>query len=317
MPLLQRLKMSRFFAGEGPETGTITLNQRRIYILPTRAGISFIVILFAMFLASINYNNSLAFMLTFLLTSVSIVSILHCFRNLQGLQLHSTPPQPVFAGEPLQLPIYLFNPSPRQRLGIKLGWPKQAPLHVDLAPQQGEWLQLAMPTQQRGWHTIGKITLYTRFPLGLFHAWSHVQFDISGLAYPKPGGEPRLPLDQALYMGAEGSHGRGSDDFIGQRPYHPGDSLRHLNWRALAREQGLLTKQFGGDRTDELTLSWQMVAALPLEMKLSQLARWILQAEQNNLRYGLELPGSRLAPGHGESHRQACLKILALYGQQA
>lgn len=310
-----RLNLARFFKGEGAESGTITLTQRRIFILPTRAGISFVIILFAMFLAAINYNNSLAYLLTFLLTSVSIVSILHCFRNLQGLEIESRNPHAVFAGEALKFPIHLYNPSPRQRLAIKLGWPKQPPQQVDLQPQQRKWININHAPLPRGQHTMGRITLYTRFPLGLFHAWSHAQFEVSALVYPKPNGIFHLPSAPFQQQGAEGDRGRGSDDFVGQRPYHPGDSLRHLNWKALARERGLLTKQFGGDRSDELKLSWQMVGDQLLEEKLSQLCRWVVQAEQGHLRYGLEIPGANIPIGQGQQHYEQCLNALALYGQ--
>ncbi len=315
MSLSARLNLARFFTGEGPESGTITLTQRRIYILPTQTGVSFGMILLAMFLAAVNYNNSLAYLLVFLLTSVVIISILHCFRNLQGLQLRSGTPQAVFAGEPLKFPVHLYNPSPRQRLAIKLGWPKQEPQRLDLQPREGKWIYLDAPTTTRGRHPMERITLYTRFPLGLFHAWSHLQFEASALVYPQPSGQHRLPDVPFQQQGGEGDRGRGSDDFVGQRPYHPGDSLHHLNWKALARERGLLTKQFGGDRSDELKLDWQMVEAQPVESKLSQLCYWVMQAEQNHLRYGLEIPGSQIPVGQGQQHYERCLSALALYGK--
>ncbi|MCF6219264.1 MAG: DUF58 domain-containing protein [Gammaproteobacteria bacterium] len=317
MSLSARLNLARFFTAKEPESGTITLTQRRIYILPTRAGVSFGMILLAMFLAAINYNNSLAYLLTFLLTSVTIVSMLHCFRNLQGLQLRARTPQAAFAGESLELPLHLYNPSPQRRLAIKLGWPKERPQQVDLNPQQGEWINLELPALPRGRHPIGRITLYTRFPLGFFHAWSYLHFDVSALVYPKPSGTRRLPDEPFQQQGSEGDRGRGSDDFIGQRPYHPGDSLHHLNWKALARERGLLTKQFGGDRSDELKVSWQLLTEQPTEVKLSQLCRWVIEAEQGHLRYGLEIPGAHIPVGQGQQHYEQCLSALALYGQKS
>ncbi len=314
MSISSRLKLSRFFKGEGPENGTITLTQRRIYILPTRAGLSFALILFAMFLAAINYNNSLAYILSFLLASVSIVSILHCFANLQGLKIRSNTPQPVFLGEALKLPIHIYNSAEKQRSAIKYGWPKQPPAVLDLATKQGEWLQVATPTLQRGRQTMGRICLYTRYPLGLFHAWSYAQFPLSGLVYPKPIGTSQLPLNQDSDSGAEGEQGRGSDDFIGQRNYHLGDSPRQINWKALAAERGLLSKQFAGNQSQELTLNWQMVTTLDTEQKLSQLCLWVIQAEKKHLRYGLEIPGLKLPPNQGQLHYEKCLRGLALYG---
>ncbi len=312
----QKLKLQRFFQGEGPEVGTITLNQRRIFILPTRSGVGFALILFAMFLAAINYNNSLAYLLTFLLTSVAIISILHCYRNLHGLQLSAETPRAIFAGEMIKLPLQINNPSTYGRFAIKPGWAKQIPLKCDLLPQQNQWLTLSLPSERRGLMAIPRLVIYTRYPLGMFHAWSYAQFDLHALVYPKPQGQEQLPSEQFHYQGSEGDRGRGSDDFVGQRHYHPGDSLHHLNWKALARERGILTKQFGGDRAEELVLSWQMVGNLPLEMRLSQLCRWLITAQNQQLSYGLEIPGKRIPPGNGQAHLHQCLKTLALYGEQ-
>ena len=89
-----------------------------------------------------------------------------------------------------------------------------------------------------------------------------------------------------------------------------------MNWKALARERGLLTKQFGGDRANELMLSWDILAGLDTEARLSRLARWVLEAELAGLRYGLVLPDQVITPLQGEVHRHACLKALAMFGKQ-
>lgn len=311
---VQRLNLARFFKGEGPQPGSITLNQRRIYILPTRAGMIFGLLQFAMLLGAINYNNSLAYALTFLLTSLAVVSILHTYRNLQGLVFRAGQAQAVFAGEQIHFPVAITNPDRRQRVAVRLGWPRQAPQDTDLQPFETRWLNFATPAAQRGWQPIGRITVYTRYPLGLFHAWGFVHFDTQCLVYPQPGNQRKLPLDAASFVGEVGDRGRGTDDYAGQRPYHAGDSLRHVNWKALARERGLLTKQFGGDRAHELMLHWDALGKLGTEARLSQLCRWVLEAEQAGLRYGLAIPGQRIAPGHGEAHRHRCLRALALFG---
>ena len=315
MSLRESLNLRRFFKGEGPESGTIVLSQRKVFILPSRAGIIFVLILFAMFLAAINYNNSLAYLLTFLLTSVAIVSILHCHRNLQGIELRCAPPEAGFAKQSLSFPIYLYNPSARERIAIKLGWPHQPPQICDLAPESGHWLQLKLAVEKRGWQVMPRLTLYSRYPLGLFHVWSHIHFDNRALVYPQAVGNHQLPLQSTASQGSEGTLGRGSNDFAGQRPYHAGDSMRHINWRALARERGLLTKQFTGNQSEQLILDWQQLDNLPLELKLSQLCLWVIEAHRANLQYGLQLPNQQLPINSGVAHYQQCLKLLALYGE--
>jgi len=313
--VVQRLKLSRFFSGSGPHPSPIQLTRRNIYILPSRAGLMLALVLFAMLLAAINYNNSLAYALTFLLTSLSVVSMLHSQRNLSRLAFRTGEAAPVFVGDNIHFPLLLHNPDSHPRSAIKLAWPKQPPQHtLDLSADQQHWITLSQRAIRRGWQPMGRITVYSRYPLGLFHAWGHLHFQQDCLIYPRPSGERPLPTDELNFTGAEGDRGRGADDFVGLRPYHPGDSLRHLNWKALARERGLLTKQFGGDRADELLLRWDQLPQLDTEARLSQLCRWVLEAERRGLHYGLQLPNQQIPPGSGAAHQQDCLKALALHG---
>ncbi|MCK5640720.1 MAG: DUF58 domain-containing protein [Gammaproteobacteria bacterium] len=311
-----KLNLSRFFTGVGPETGPILLDRRRVYILPSRSGVIFALVLFAMLLGAINYSNSLAHALTFLLASLGTVSMLHTFRNLRGLKFHPGQCHSVFAGETALFPLRIEN-NGDPRFAIKLAWPGQAPIIVDLAASDSRWINLPCPTSQRGRLKMQKANIYSRFPLGIFHAWGHVQFKTECIIYPRPSPERELPLQSISHSEAQGDRGRGSDDFASLRSYHAGDSLRHVHWKAFAREQGLLTKQFGGEQTDELWLNWEALAGLDVETRLSRLCRWILEADKLGLDYGLSLPDKQLPPGHGETHRHACLKALALFGNES
>jgi uncharacterized protein (DUF58 family) len=110
-----------------------------------------------------------------------------------------------------------------------------------------------------------------------------------------------------------GDQGVGADDFAGLRQYHSGDSLRHVHWKAAARQQGLLTKQFGGDRSEELWLDWSNLPEINIEQRLSILTRWVLLAEREGKSYGLRLPNQVIEPSRGGPHRHQCLKALAEY----
>ena len=118
--------------------------------------------------------------------------------------------------------------------------------------------------------------------------------------------------------GEGGMHGQGYDEFAGLRPYRSGDSLRHIAWKAAARDDTLLTKQFAGRADAELWLSWD---ALPqgfdTEQRLSHLVRWVLDADRAGLACGLRIPGCTLPIASGAAHRTACLSALALYGSAA
>jgi uncharacterized protein (DUF58 family) len=313
MGISQRLNLKRFTQGEGPEAGPITLTQRRIYILPTKQGIFFAVLMLVMLMGSINYNNSLGYTLTFLLASLSIVAILHTYRNLLHLRVDVGHINPVFAGEVLRVPCILDNAHHSARYALKLEFPKQGLRTVHVPAR--DWTRLALPlaNRHRGRHPLPRITLHTLFPLGLFHAWSHVQFPQSYLIYPRPSPH-RLPLQESPQPSErQGDKGKGADDFAGLRNYYHSDSPRHVHWKAAARGQGLYTKQFGGDQQDELWLDWQALPNLDTESRISQLTRWVLDAEEQQHRYGLRLPDKIIPLGHGPQQRHACLEALALF----
>jgi uncharacterized protein (DUF58 family) len=105
----------------------------------------------------------------------------------------------------------------------------------------------------------------------------------------------------------------GREDFAGLRQYQPGDSPRHIAWKAVARDDVLLTKQFTGHAAGELWLTLDLQPAhLDLEAKLSRLTRWVLDAHTAGITYGLKLPGVVVRMGSGEAHRERCLEALAL-----
>jgi len=314
----QRWNLQRFWRGEGPEPLPAALGRRRVYILPTRAGLAFGLVLLVMLVGAINYNNSLGYLLTFLLGSVAVVGILHTYRNLLNLRVSLGPVAPVFAGAALRVPLVLDNRGGAGRLSLELGFAgrgtdRAANVETDVPPDAWHETVLPLATGLRGRHRMGRITLSTRYPLGLFRAWAYVVPDQGYLVYPRPHPQAGLPVGPSYEATLTGDRGHGSDDFAGFRGYHPGDSLRHINWKALAREQGLLTKQFGGDRASEVWLDWRALEGLDRETRLSRLTRWVLEAESAGLTYGLWLPGRRIDPDHGPGHRSRCLETLALF----
>ena len=311
----QRTFWRRLFRHDVAESGPVTLTRRRVYIIPSRSGVVFAVLLMAMLIGAINYQNSLAFIFTFLLTGLSVVSMVHTFRNLNGLRFSVGHIQPVFAGEQASFPINVENPRGHSRFAIKLMFAGQSPHTLDLPVNGGQWLDLHHPTIHRGYFPPGRITVYSRFPLGLFHAWAYINIEMRALIFPTPSSERKLPEELLVQSGASGDQGKGDDDFSSLRPYHPGDSLRHVHWKALAREQGMLTKQFGGGVSEELWLKWEMLGNQPIEEKLSRLTRWVLEADSRGMAYGLTLPNREITSQRGDIHLRQCLEALALFNR--
>jgi uncharacterized protein (DUF58 family) len=310
----QRFRLTRFTQGFGPEESPVILDRSRVFILPTKAGLAFAAMLLVMLLGSINYNNSLGHMFTFLLGSMFVVSILYTYRDVAMLSISAGKARPVFAGERAGFEVLVSNASDYSRIGVRLETPDRPFVSIELDPGRTVPVTLYRDAARRGLLALGRCTVSSRYPLGLFRAWSHVNLRMHCLVYPRPG--PRRPLPQAVSYRPRlsGDKGRGVDDFVGFRPYRPGDSPRHLFWKAAAREQPLLTKQFGGDRADELLLDWDGLDGVDTERRLSQLCRWILDANKLRYRYGLRLPGIEIAPASGDVHEMRCLEALARFG---
>jgi uncharacterized protein (DUF58 family) len=293
--------------------GTVTLTQRNIYILPTKPGLAFAVVLLVMLVGDINYNLSLGYVLTFLLATMGIASMLHAFRNMVRLEVHAGRADPVFAGDKALFVFHVHNSGTLSRYQLHLRDGDGHSTTFDVPAQQSTEVKLALPADHRGWLGAGRLRLYTEFPLGLFHAWSYLQFPTRALVYPRAAAAVPLPAS-AAQDGTGATSKTGDEDFAGLRSYVAGDSLQRVAWKALAREQGLQIKQFSGVQGRELWLDWNVAPAADTEDRLSVLTRWVLDADAQGLIYGLRLPGLELAADQGPAHRDECLRALALFG---
>lgn len=291
------------------------LGHRRVYIVPSRLGLFFGGALAILLVGSINYALSLGFALTFLLAGMGIAAMVQTTRNLARLSVRAGRSEPVFAGDAARFRLAMSNPADFDRPEIlvrHLG--SGAQQRIDVAATEHAQALLPVPAPRRGWLPLGRVMLETRFPVGLFRAWSTIEPDIRCLVYPQPVASALPPPAPSAQAGGARAHAQGSDDFSGLRGYQSSDSPRHVAWKSVARSENMLTKQFAGDAVAELWLDLgHLPASLGLEQRLSRLAGWVLAAEHAGALYGLRLPGAEIAPGRGDAHRTACLEALALY----
>ncbi len=293
---------------------SVVLASRRIYILPTRHGLLFALVLAVLLLTAINYGNGLVYLLVFTLTGVAVVSMLYTQRNLLGLGIRPGNCAPVFAGQTARFAVCLVDRAARARPGLWVATPRGAAVRAAV-PAGGEVsIELELPAPRRGWLDCPPLTVATDFPLGLMRSWARaIRLEQRCLVYPLPA--PRLPhgLRAVGAAGEAGDEGEG-EDFIGLTPLAPGESPSRVSWKAVARGQGMLAKRFGGGGRETLWLDWEALAPLDTEARLSALARAVLEAEQAGRHYGLRLPRRTIAPDGGDAHRHACLRALALFG---
>lgn len=311
-------RWSRWLEKRIPPARQVQLNQRRIFILPTREGLLFGVALLLMLLAAINYQNSLAYGLTFLLLSLGLVTILHTYRNLAGLVLAAGEAPPVFAGEQACFRLRLQSAG-RAHCGIALGWPPAALQQLDVEADGSGEVELFLPAERRGWLRAPRLRVESRFPLGLLVAWSWVDLDLAALVYPRPLPGELPPAggvgedDEEPGVAAQHS---GVDDFQGLRSYQSGDSRRRLHWKAWSRGQGLLVKDFTELHSHDLWLDFDSLGG-DREARLSLLCHWVVQLAGHGQPFGLHLPGVSRAPAMGAAQRDLCLRDLALFGLPA
>ncbi|MDR0716852.1 MAG: DUF58 domain-containing protein [Azoarcus sp.] len=317
---LPRLRAARRWWPRPPEAAPIRLGQRRIYVLPTLAGLSFAGALGVMLVASVNYGLSLGYAFTFLLAGSAIASAIHAFRNLLGLSIQYGRVEAAFCGGSVVFHLLIDNPHPRRRAALRLsgGATERGEVFFDLPPAACSEISLALPARRRGVLPLGRAVIETRWPLGLVRAWSVFAPAMEALVFPAPeASPPPHPPGRGRVSGeaAETSPRTGNEDFAGLRAYRDTDSPRHLAWKVFARGGELMTKQFSVPESGDLFFDWYgLPEILGEEERLSRLTAWLLRAEQDGRRYALRLPAREIPANRGEAHLYRCLGALAVHG---
>ncbi|MBT4075007.1 MAG: DUF58 domain-containing protein [Gammaproteobacteria bacterium] len=297
-------------------TGKISLHNRRLYILPTRFGYLYAIMQVVLLLAAINYQNSMAYVLTFLLTALGIISLWQTHKNLLGLSIQLKTPQPVFQQEELVLDFVISHSNLVDRYAIGIQYMNQPPIYISLKPEQSNILSLSLPAVKRGLYKPAGFIIFTRYPTGLFHAWSVLNYEIPVLIYPKPLYDMKLKETIADEQHCKSTiDTTDGDDFAGLREYHQGESLKHISWKAYAQGRGMLTKTFQGHASPALWINWFDMTASSQEGKLSQMTALVIQTNQEGRKFGIKLPGVEIAQSAGPAHLSECLQQISIYKQ--
>ncbi|WP_346836975.1 DUF58 domain-containing protein [Microbulbifer sp. SAOS-129_SWC] len=303
----------RWLQRRAPAARRVTLDHSRLFILPTRAGLAFLMVVIILWLLGTNYENNLVFALTFLLVSLFAVLPVHTFANLSGLQLRLCEVRPVFAGDYAEALLRVGRPGNRIRERIEIFWPPEQGAWLDLVDRGEEEVRVALPVVRRGRVRAPRLRVQSRFPLGLFRCWSRVDLDVEFLVYPQPKSAGPLPLGAATADGESVQKRAGGDDFAGLATYRPGDSPRHLAWKQYAGGRDLYSKRYESGVDTRLWLDWDLLAGRDVETRLCNLCHWALQAEREQSAYGLRLPGTVIQPALGPDHLRRVLTALALF----
>jgi uncharacterized protein (DUF58 family) len=301
---------------QGTDRLPVTLQRRRLYILPTRTGIAFGVLLLLMLIAGLNYANSLALLVTFLMVGLALVSMHSCHRNLLGLTVADLSSQDSFAGEQSVLQLRLANSAAQPRLAIEVDGTGKPPAVCSAAANSEVLVKLIMATPRRGAIPIGRLRIMTTWPFGLFRAWTWIHVAHAITVYPRPEGHRPLPLAAGSRAGTAAQDSGEADEWATLRAFREGDSPRQVAWKAYARGAPLLVKEYTASGAAERLFDFAALVGLDTEQRLSQLTRWILNAAADGERFGLQLPQRLIDLDQGQAHRQRCLRALALFGSE-
>lgn len=290
------------------------LGSRQIYIIPTRWGLLYAVMVFLLLLGSINYSLSLGFYLTFLLTSLGCVAMFHTWLNFAHLEIEILSAKPVFAGEEALVHIQVKEHKNQQRYSIAAHFEGESTVVHPIPAQGAQLFAVPISTTRRGWMSMPKLICYTEFPLGLFHAWAVVRHPLNIMVYASPSANPSPVTPVVSGQASESPHAnqQGDDDFIGHKSYQIGDAPSRLDWKASSRGVGMLTKRYSGNAQEILWLDWAATQGLPMEERIAMLTKSVIDAHGSQLSYGLKLPGNTIQPGQDDAHYHRCLQALAL-----
>ncbi|MFZ2991184.1 DUF58 domain-containing protein [Ideonella sp.] len=295
------------------------LAQRNIYIVPTRAGLAYALTLLLLLLASINYQLSLGYALTFLLAGSALASMHMAHASLRGLELHLRPPQPTHVGRSLVLEVLIDNPSSARHgvgLGMEGAQARQTLAWCELPAQSQSRVTVSQLAAQRGFVELPALRIESRFPFGLFRAWSVWRPAGNAWIYPAPE-QPatELPAAEPIEAHAAALRASRSGEFDGVRPWRQGDGLRQVVWKKVAHSGAMVSRDSQQSVQQQLWLDWRQTPAGDAEARLSRLTAWVLQADLRGLRYGLRLPGAEIACGDGAGHREQVLQALASWSR--
>lgn len=306
-------RFTRWLKKRIPRAASVELAQRSIFVFPTKAGFNAGILLVILLLTAINYQNSMIYLLTFLLSVIFVLAIHLSFQNMQGLIITRQQVLPAFAGENLLVTLSLTSKYRRAHNSLTLSWPDECGATTSVEAQSQAVVQLTLNVTKRGKYQAGRLLIESVYPFGIIRTWSWLDLDVTGIVYPAlKKGNPQ-PVTSAEGGQGEQSQGLGNDEFHGLRAYAHGDSLKHVAWKQFARQGQMLTKEFESPKVQVNVFSLADYAHVGLELALSHLCFDLVDAETRGQHYALDIAGSVSEMATGPAHLHGCLKNLALY----
>lgn len=297
-----------------PLANSHKLHRKNLYIFPSITGVAYLFLSLIVWLLGTNYQNNLILALAYMQISIFVLTILNTYHNLAGLQIQLLAAEPGFVGEKITFHFLFSTANAQGGHYVTVQWQDELPVIFDFEPGQEHREKVYAHARARGWVRPKRLLIKSTFPMGLLRCWTWLKFDAAALVYPAPL-ESELPLGTAVGEEEQGRHTsrQKGDEFLGFRNYRPGDSLKHVAWKQFARDQGLLSKEYGDLTSSQIWLQWQDFYRGDRELCLSQLCFWALRLNDQQKEFGLRLPGQEISPSSGPEHLARVLRQLALF----
>ena len=287
----------------------------RITVRWNRHTLALAAALVAMWYAAAAQANGAVYLLAFACAGMALVSRLHARANLRDIEIQAGDVVPDSRAACYRLPFRLIAKSKRAASGIEIAAAnaKSAVFVGQLEPGLPFRSELHLPAARFIAAKPAVLLVRSLYPLGFFTAELRLSLTQNKKITPCPQGD--LPLPSPVKQASASTGGSpaagvrgvsGNDDFAGVRAWQPGDSPRHIDWKAVARERPMMTKQWTGNQDAVVILDWNSVA-IPDDEKVRQFAKWIHDCEAQGIFYAVALPDLTLPAGIGPAHMRKCL----------
>ncbi len=296
-----------------PAAAAVRLDQRRIFIFPTRAGLLYFGLLGLLLVTAINYQNNAIYLLTFLLAGQFVVAILATYSNLAGLDVRKTNHTAGFAGDRVTFRLALKRKPEKKYFSIRAGWPGQSMSTCNLDLQTETIVELYHGSPRRGLLRPRRLLIETVYPFGLLRAWTWLDLNMESWVYPRPRMVQPLPvIEQEAGIGDRQSFQQ-QDEFSNIRPWRKDDPPRQILWKAYAKQQPMMTMEFTESMLQQVWLDESLATGSSLEERLAALCYGALQLSRQDVLYGIRLSNQEIAPAEGDEHLHRILALLARY----
>lgn len=316
-----KARFNRFLQKRIPANNKQTLNNKKIFILPSKFGVCYLFFILLLFLLGTNYQNNLIMLVCYLFISFFITSMLHSFYNLSGLQLNAVTTATGYANQIILLKIKLN--SDKDRFDLNFCFEKKSTNNFSFITKGETEVALRYWISHRGVHNPGRIKIFSHYGFGLFTTWSQLDLASNIIAYPEPLSFQYTGYNSVLIENSESdinsvnSQPIKGDDFEQLIPYQQGQPYSQVAWKQLAKGQGWYSKQHQQNAQPDIFLTLANMPANNLENKISQLCFLILEYHQIGSDYCVVIDELTFGPSSGEQFLHKCLMALVQYPQRA